>query len=498
MTEQEELKQFAEECFREALKYMTESKLQKALTAGLRAKDTYAKINDRRNEADITNVLSLIYEELGNDPLALQFQLDALDIALDENAYDIAAEQYNNLGSKLLNAKAYERALYYFEQTIETSKKAQEANLYQDIVLYSLHIVVQMNMAIAYCKLGNIEQAKKHYELSKEYLPQVSSKGLLFSYLAFEALFFVRIGEPEKADQFVDPLMEGLEGTPYTSDYLEVILDVIEFFEKKGDIERWEKVLKTLEERQGDDSGIQMRLETLNQWLIFYKATGKTDEYREACVKYYELSLEKAQLDAEREANSIELSAEMRTAIREKREADTLINMDPLTGIGNRNKMLADSALLIENSVSTRAPIAIGLLDIDFFKESNDTYGHTEGDKCLKAVAKIIQENIGDNGSVYRYGGDEFLVLMTTNDVDFINGIGKKIKDSLKVARIPNERSPICPYVTISQGYTLAIAEPGDSIDSLVKLADRVLYSVKRLGRNDYKYMSLAEIVRDM
>ncbi len=498
MTEHEELKQLADECYAETLQYMHDSKYKLALETALRAKDIYVEINDRRNESAVSNLLSLIYEEMGNAVLELQSTLDALDIAIDENAYDLSAKLYNNLGSKFLFNKSYERALFYFRNAIAMSKKAEEADLYTDTARNEVKLVVGMNIATTYCLLDNFTDAQKYYEYTKYIASKGLSDDLDFSYIVFEALYFKRSGDIEKATQLIQPIIERIETNPYTTDYLEVLLDVIELLKDLGEIALWEKVLMLMDSHLDEDASIYSRLELLNQWLIFYQENGKEAEYSKACIKYYQLSLEKNKQDIERESNTLELNAEMRRAIRQKKKTDSIVYLDTLTGIGNRNKMLLDSKAMIEESYVNGTTIAIGLLDIDFFKESNDTYGHIEGDICLRSVAHIIQEVVGANGNVYRYGGDEFLILMKTNDVDLINHVGKRIKDKLKEAKLNNEKSPICPYVTISQGYTSAKAEKDDTIDTLVRFADRVLYSVKRNGRNNYKYMTLDKILADM
>ena len=194
-------------------------------------------------------------------------------------------------------------------------------------------------------------------------------------------------------------------------------------------------------------------------------------------------------------AESIDLQLEMRRAAKQKKHTDSIVYLDPLTGIGNRNRMLEDSKKYIAESIKTVTPITIGLIDIDFFKECNDTYGHIVGDKCLKKVAEIIKEAVGKLGNVYRYGGDEFLLLLPKIEGEPVEEIGKKIKEMMEAEAIPNVKSAVSPYVTVSQGYTSACAEEGDNIDTLVNLADRVLYSVKRRGRNDYKFADIDEVL---
>lgn len=98
-------------------------------------------------------------------------------------------------------------------------------------------------------------------------------------------------------------------------------------------------------------------------------------------------------------------------------------------------------------------------------------------------------------GNVYRYGGDEFLLLLPLAKLDQLNELGEVIKQKIEEEQIPNEKSSVKPYVTVSQGYTVARAEVGDTIETLVGLVDNVLYSVKRGGRDDYKVLKYSDAV---
>ena len=131
--------------------------------------------------------------------------------------------------------------------------------------------------------------------------------------------------------------------------------------------------------------------------------------------------------------------------------------------------------------------IGLGIIDIDFFKEQNDTYGHIKGDECLKRVAKAFLDAAGDDALVYRYGGDEFVIMFKDKPYETIDAVGKRVKENVKALEIPNAVTTASQYLTVSQGYVLVEdISNAESVYSVLKLADQVLYSVKKGEKNGY------------
>ncbi len=154
---------------------------------------------------------------------------------------------------------------------------------------------------------------------------------------------------------------------------------------------------------------------------------------------------------------------------------------DSLTGLYNR-KYLDYSIPKIQHQIN-RANILFGLLliDIDHFKEVNDTHGHDIGDEVIKIVSKTLIENIRNSDVVIRYGGEEFLVLLYNCDSSFILQVSNKIKDSLQNKKIPVGNTYI--QKTISIGTSL-YPQDNENFTTCIKYADLALYKAKNTGRN--------------
>lgn len=158
---------------------------------------------------------------------------------------------------------------------------------------------------------------------------------------------------------------------------------------------------------------------------------------------------------------------------------------DSLTGVANRRFLddILDSAW--QQCAQQHAPISIIMLDIDYFKQFNDSVGHVAGDDCLRRVADSLQSGVlRDVDVVVRYGGEEFLMLLPGADTRAAVGVAERIQGLLRQLEIPHPDNPISPYITASLGCaTVWPAEKG-APDELIQSADRALYQAKTDGRD--------------
>lgn len=154
--------------------------------------------------------------------------------------------------------------------------------------------------------------------------------------------------------------------------------------------------------------------------------------------------------------------------------------LDALTQIHNRAGM--DQRLEVEYRQWLRddKPLCIALLDIDFFKEVNDKYGHLAGDKALRLIAKTLKKSLRESDFIARFGGEEFMVLLNNVSLDYLDTPLQKLREQVK--NIPFRFKEESVTITISMGATLF--KQGDSILSALERADQALYRAKQAGRD--------------
>ncbi len=164
-------------------------------------------------------------------------------------------------------------------------------------------------------------------------------------------------------------------------------------------------------------------------------------------------------------------------------ELEKLAVVDELTSLTNRRGFESEIGRLWYLSRLKGVPLAIIMLDIDLFKQFNDTYGHLEGDRCLISISSQIRKNVqGEQNLCARYGGEEFIAAHFDTDEQAASLIAERIRSDVEDLALRNETtgSP----VTVSCGVAAAISQNYLTIDGLIDNADQALYKAKQSGRN--------------
>ncbi|MFP7754746.1 diguanylate cyclase domain-containing protein [Thermodesulfobacteriota bacterium B35] len=164
---------------------------------------------------------------------------------------------------------------------------------------------------------------------------------------------------------------------------------------------------------------------------------------------------------------------------------ERLSSLDGLTGVPNRRRF--DQLLHKEwqRAIRHGASISIIMLDIDFFKLFNDTYGHQGGDECLQQVARTLERSVQrETDMVARYGGEEFAAILPETGVRGALAVAEAMRANVEALKIPHENSKITDHVTISVGVATTVPERGSRPEDLIATADEALYEAKNNGRN--------------
>ncbi len=166
-------------------------------------------------------------------------------------------------------------------------------------------------------------------------------------------------------------------------------------------------------------------------------------------------------------------------------QLESLSRTDELTGVYNRRYFHEMFTRDKAHAIRAGEYLALLLLDIDFFKQYNDMYGHVAGDQCLKSIADILRSNVKRNNDVIaRYGGEEFIILLSDTPLPCVQSICKRISRSLAEAAIPHAGSTIASHVTCSIGGIAVIPTLETTEENLILRADQLLYRAKAEGRN--------------
>jgi len=171
---------------------------------------------------------------------------------------------------------------------------------------------------------------------------------------------------------------------------------------------------------------------------------------------------------------------------------EEMANIDPVTGIYNRRYMDEKLRHTINSLSRSNGTLSLLMIDVDLFKNYNDTYGHSRGDGCLKTIAEVLKGSLlRVDDFVARYGGEEFVVVLPNTDENGARMIADRLLESIRSYNITHEASNVASYITISIGVTTGVVEHTYSGDDYIKRADKALYISKENGRDRYTFLNL-------
>ena len=177
---------------------------------------------------------------------------------------------------------------------------------------------------------------------------------------------------------------------------------------------------------------------------------------------------------------------------KQRQRLQAMAHMDGLTGIANRR--FFDERLMAEWSRAQRqkSPLSLVMLDVDYFKQYNDHYGHMSGDEVLQQVAGTISGSLLRQTDVAaRYGGEEFVILLPDTDEDGGATLAERVRSEIESLKIPHSASLVadCDVLTVSIGGTTVTPDLTQRSESLLSGADIMLYASKAAGRNRVRWI---------
>ncbi len=169
----------------------------------------------------------------------------------------------------------------------------------------------------------------------------------------------------------------------------------------------------------------------------------------------------------------------------ENEKAQEIANIDGLTGLANRRYLDQVLEQEIKRAAREKQPITVIMIDIDFFKDYNDQFGHLAGDDVLRKVAKLLRNAVNRAADlVSRFGGEEFCIVLPNTASQGGLEIAEELRKTVLDARIPHADALENPYLSISLGVSCQVPEADASVAEIIHFADQALYQAKASGRN--------------
>lgn len=482
-TYDEDMVKLADEYYAEGRQTFFDNRLDEAALLIQNAIHLYKQCEDYAKYTAALNLMGVIYATTGNETMAIDYYMEGLECAIDHGCDNILTLFYNNIGSRYQELGEHEKAIDYF---IKAAKELGNPECMKEARHDNWCLVTYINLAASYRYMESYDLAEKYLKMAECYMTGENKKIYRYTFLILECQLWWSTGKSESVYAHMDELLESGTQDINASDYSMDMRDLCCLLKEMEEYDYWKRIICDFEKYVGDQNAVYVRLMLNEMWMDYYKTIGDKDTYIKLCVEHIELHQRQEKITNKERAAAIDIKIQLREKEVERRRAEALSTTDALTGLGNRYLIAQDVGSMAKEAVAKQRKMTVGVLDIDCFKQQNDTYGHIKGDWCIKTVAKILQDAVSDTGKAYRFGGDEFVILLPMGERELVEQIATRIQDKLKEAKIENIHSIVIPEVTISQGYACFIPGESEDKDTLIEHADRALYYVKKNGRNAY------------
>ena len=480
-----DLNSFGKACYQESLKLTIEGKYDDALTLAKRAATQIDLESDAELYCQLQNLTGIIYGGLGNEMMALDHYLLGLSAANSNNVSLISAKICNNIGSEYQKLGAFKQSIKYFELSLMEQEKIVE----DDIAL--LAYKTNLNLCMCYIELKEYDKASKCLDCAYTYIENPEVNNLRFHYQTIQDELLMKTGHEKQVRESFPALVEailGFEDSFNIWDNFErlgrLALELKDYTNLKRIIDSMQKEFEQIPEEM-IDMDVLVAIQEFR--LAYYEEVNDQKELRKQERAYVDLCKKMCQQTWKDRATTIDYKIQIKTEYEENLKQRKQIDIDQLTKVGNRYKLEKDYKLLQKSSNGNN--IGIGIIDLDYFKEVNDTYGHLQGDNYLKTVSEVVKDVVKDVGSIYRYVGDEFVVLLSDVDTSTVEKLASRICENIKKCKLQNEASEK-KIQTASQGYVVSANFKDVDIWQFLSYANRQLYAAKQDGKDAYKIMS--------
>ena len=433
------------------------------------------------------NMMGAVSDRKNNRMLALSSYYNSLKYAEKYHFYYIQGMAESNIAYTLVRMRLRQEAIQHYRIALDCYDKSEKT--YQ---LNYNRINCMIECGCCHMYLGEMEEALQLWNEIEQILREAPE-----SYYSKITLEMYRIpckllqGHEEEALKLAADLLEQLSDRDIFEELMDELVMLAGILTILPDGKYLEELLRIIDKNHIEDHyNIFLDLYPFKSGLL--KKKGIIQEYIDYTRQYFDIYEKYQQENREAMISVIELQDRLKNVTLDwtnmkasNRELESLAMHDELTGLANRTFLHEYFTSSFEHAYEEHELMGVELMDIDFFKEYNDHYGHLAGDQCLKAIAGVLwKQQIPGKVFCARYGGDEFMILYTGMTTDQIRRTAEDILREVRALKMPHECSRCSEYVSISQGVFARIPVENNKEWDFTSRADDLLYKAKKGGRD--------------
>lgn len=435
------------------------------------------------------NFMGIAALNRGNIPIALDYYLNGLNYCKEYQLKDVSILLYINLGMLYIECERFEDAEKSLGKAYNCMQTMPEHNSY-----YTYMFCICTNQVKCLLLQDKLEEAAAILEQVHTQIWEYGDDLDKLPICCAEVLYYHRRGMEQHRNEMIAKVRQLMPEQLNVLDFfydLETYCNVL--LDAQQDDAFWQ-IVDTLEPLVGNFNIINLQLRIISLKIRYYHMHGCSAEYLQAAGLYYELS-EMMKMETRNMVNNViklRKNLEKADRARARAEAENIVLQerslqDPLTKMANRYGLNEYSEEVFTLAEEQGESLAVEILDVDYFKELNDNYGHQAGDRCLVKIAQTISKLAGENNAfAARYGGDEFVIIYYGISREKTNELAKELKKRIVDLALEHRFSKALPIVTISQGLCWGIPQRGCRMWDFLHTADEMLYRAKEVSRNNY------------
>lgn len=431
------------------------------------------------------NIMAITSINRGNAPVAVDYYLDALACAREHTLRLDECRIHINLGYLYMQNEIYQEATEHFMDAYDICLESPDRKKQMGRLM-----MIYTNLASCYLLQGETAQASEYVQrLNEQCRPYFTDMDYVYVG-CMEARYYNCCGKTKARDEMIQEIMNRLEhpeqcnGPLPILDLFDDLYSLCELTFEIGNYDLCARMIGKLEPVIENTDIINLERKLLALKIKYCKLHHDMEEYKNASVRFYELIMTMEDESRHMIANMIQI----RTSLERVKKQNALLvkksETDALTGLANRYRLTEYSQQLMDEALQEQVPYAIEILDIDYFKEYNDHYGHQAGDLCVKQIADQLNQMQSSQIFCARYGGDEFIIIYKGFSRDEVLSKARKLKNDIAALGIQHNYSKSASVVTVSQGICVTVPTDVNRAWDYLHQADNCLYMIKSEGRN--------------
>ena len=429
------------------------------------------------------NMLGIIESLQGFQPQAIDFFLTSLSFR--EQSEDGKWQEgviYSNIGTCYEVLGDYKTGLSYLEMAVPRLEAYPSHPAYAKNVIFAGTSLARLSLL----QHKDLDRAQKLYEKYRALADRKQEEDGYTELLLAALMVWIACyeGDTEAKNTHLTEFIDLLSDLNVFDNIAMEAHGLVRLLMQLGDDENAVRLARVIL-KSIDRLALGMRIQFLRCKVELLQRLGRTEESLEASYQFFEAYSQSERDNSETRVFSANIRIEMEKLRKENQILTIRAETDELTGLPNRYHMNDHAEVIFRRAWENETSLAVEILDVDYFKEINDIFGHLEGDRYLCAVADELKKMADQNPDIYcaRYGGDEFVILYERMTDEEVMALAKDLKARVEGLKLPNPGSKVCGHVTISQGVRNTVPSKSNRLWDYLSTSDTALYRVKKNNR---------------